>query len=108
MTHTQQLSTGITVGMPSDAPDWRKEIQRAPDDGTGNPDTDKAETIAVVPGTFRFFIDRLPKDGQRRHYRWRHVGGDYEPGPWSDWADDLPDDVPVETETGALERLEVK
>lgn len=66
------------------------------------------------PGTFRFYIDRLPKDGQRRHYRWRHdrgwqhAGGDHEPGPWSDWADDLPDDVPSEMETGALERLEAQ
>lgn len=88
------MDTGIVVGAyPADT-GWYIQWQRAPDSG-GSPDTGNAEIIAVLPPNIRRFVDRLPEDGDRRHYRWRHVRGSCSTeGAWSDWVDDIPGQLP--------------
>lgn len=86
----EPINTGIVVGAyPADT-GWSIQWQRAPD-SAGSPDTANAEIIATNDASVRRLVDRLPDDGARRHYRWRHVRGDCStPSAWSDWVSDIP------------------
>src|SRR5690348_2013892 len=88
---------GILVGItPRDA-NFAIELQRAPDDGTGNPNVGSAVTITTIPPAPLSGIkypDILSKDGAFRFYRWRHIGAGYDPGTWTGWARGIPSVLP--------------
>jgi len=61
------------------------EIQRAPDDGGGGPDTGSAETIAkVAPGVVQY-VDPVAMNGANWHYRIRHVGETETASDYTSW-----------------------
>lgn len=76
--------SGIVIALFEGHPDFRREIQRAPD-VAGEPNEAAAEFVAEVPGTERSYTDRLPVDGQWRWYRQRAVRDGYEPSAWTCW-----------------------
>lgn len=82
------------------------EIQRAPDDGGGNPDVANAEIIRrFTPRKMVVFQDFLPLDGAPRYYRARHLDevGGFDPSGWTCWfvvtpvelPRPIPDPVPI-------------
>lgn len=81
-------TTGIVLSLvPGDA-SLGIEIERAPDNGSGAPNTGASVSIAtgfVVPPSGGLFRDLLPLDGQKRFYRARQHGNGYDPGPWTAW-----------------------
>lgn len=71
-------------------PDWFSlgiEVQRAPDDGTGSPDTGNAAILPTLPPGRYTLTDALPNDAALRFYRARHVGPGYDDGSWTAWTD---------------------
>lgn len=94
---------GSTVGIPltlfGTNLNYQLEIHRAADNGAGNPDlaTEIALTDADNPidsGSAVLFIDTLPNDGARRHYRARQIAPGATPGSWTCWRDALPMQLP--------------
>lgn len=73
--------------VPTDAQLWI-EVQRAPDNGSNQPDVGAAVTIVAgltVTPSGGLWRDVLPLDNQRRFYRARQHGSGYDPGPWTAW-----------------------
>lgn len=86
--------TGIAIGVyPADETS-SLELQRAPD-AAGSPDTGSAETIAELPPDTRIFVDTLPLDAARRHYRLRATGLGGDPSDWTGWVDAVPGVLPA-------------
>jgi hypothetical protein len=73
---------GVALALYPASNELAMEIQRAPDDGAGAPDTGSAEIIDVVaPGT-RTYVDLT---GGIKHYRIRHISASGETGDWTHW-----------------------
>ena len=68
------------------------EIQRAPDDAAspGTPDVSEVETLAFNGPANSDYLDRLPDDGARRHYRIRHVARGLTSSEWTGWVSAIP------------------
>jgi hypothetical protein len=69
------------------------EVQRAPD-SAGSPNVGAAITATILPRGAEVFVDVLPKDGARRHYRIRHVARGADPSSWTPWVSAIPDVLP--------------
>ncbi|MFG1690689.1 hypothetical protein ACGF5M_00800 [Gemmatimonadota bacterium] len=87
--------TGIALAFYPRYDDVQLEVQRAPDDGGGDPDVGNAETIAILPPGVFTLTDSLPIDGANRHYRSRHVDGTTTPSDWTDWVVATPTTLPA-------------
>ncbi len=77
---------GLTI-IPGD-PSATIEVQRAPDDGTGNPNVGAATTVAEITSYYASgatFVDTLPHDNARRFYRVRHTRPGWNPSGYTDW-----------------------
>ncbi len=74
------------------------EIERAPDNGSGSPDTANAVSLGSgqYPESGGVFEDELPNDNTYRHYRARHVLSGGTAGAWSAWLRAKPDVLPTE------------
>src|ERR1043166_7797683 len=92
----------LTPGIP---PNYSIELQRAPDDGTGNPNVGSAVSfinLAPLRAGGASFVDLLPRDNAFGFYRWRHIGNGYDPGTWTAWARGKPTLLPSELARGGL------
>jgi hypothetical protein len=74
------------------------EIQRAPDDGTGQPDTTDAAVVARHRPRVQDWVDMLPDDGLRRHYRIRHTSPGLTASSWTGWVSAVPAEVTQDEE----------
>lgn len=90
---TQDERSGIGVGLYGVDVTSDLEIERAPD-SAGSPDTGNAETIAIVPPGTGVWVDELPRDGARRHYRIRAVGQLGTASAWTPWVSAIPGPLP--------------
>jgi hypothetical protein len=80
--------TGIQIALFPGSTDFNVEIQRAPDNGSGQPNVGAAETIIILPPIViegQSFTDLLPLDGAKRFYRSRHVKANWTDGDWTAW-----------------------
>src|SRR6266566_5272823 len=80
-------STGIVVALqPAGDPNAMVELWRAPD-LAGAPDTANALMVysSVIPLGGINFVDQLKLDGATWWYRLRTNGGQYGPGPYTEW-----------------------
>lgn len=97
---------GIEVRItPGNPPNYRIELQRAPDNGSGAPNVGAAVsliTLEPMRAGGASFVDLLPPDNAFRHYRWRHVGDGYDPGNWTNWARGKPTFLPTTLAQGGL------
>ena len=87
------LKTGIVLVLYPFDTDQNIEIQRAPDDGGGNPDVPNVVIIALVNPGVLVLTDILPIDAETRHYRIRHRVGNAISG-WSEWTSASPMEIP--------------
>lgn len=86
---------GIVLSLfPSDS-EFAMEIQRAPDDGFGDPDTGSAATIGYAPPNAENFIDVTGASSDVWHYRARHVRDNYTEGDWTVWVAATPKAIPT-------------
>lgn len=79
--------TGIIVGLaPGSDPNAPVELWRAAD-SAGAPDTANAVMVfsGIVPPSGISFFDQLPSTAATYWYRSRINGGQYGPGPYTDW-----------------------
>jgi hypothetical protein len=70
------LVSGIGLSLTPASISFGVELQRAPDDGTGNPNVAAATTIfawVTMPLRGVSYIDQLPLDNAKRFYRVRHA-----------------------------------
>lgn len=104
---TQEERSGIGVGLFGVDVTSDLEIERAPDSG-GSPDTGSAETIAIVPPGTGVWVDELPRDGARRHYRIRSVGQLGTASAWTGWVSAIPGPLPAKVIRPAPAPLVVK
>lgn len=70
------------------------EVFRAPDDGTGNPDTANGTMIAILNPNTNQYLDVLPNDSTIRHYRVRHVFPGYNDGAYTSYLRAKPVPIP--------------
>lgn len=87
------LRTGIVLALYPFNTSQGVEIQRAPDDGSGDPDTGDLLIVANVKSGVEVFTDILPIDGENRHYRIRHRVGNATSG-WTGWTVATPATIP--------------
>lgn len=77
---------GVVVEViPGDEACWT-EVERAPDDGSGNPNELLAEKVHTLEPGQGIFTDVPPSPEEFNHYRWRHYYDRDIPGEWSPWA----------------------
>jgi hypothetical protein len=82
---------GIALALYPARNDIATQVQRAPDDGGGDPDTGSAEIIDVVaPGT-RTYVDLT---GGKKHYRSRHISASGETSDWTHWVSKTATSIP--------------
>jgi hypothetical protein len=100
---------GIGIGLIAFTTDseFGVEWQRAPDDGSGDPDVGSAEIIANLPPSARFFLDYRESQDDTWHYRWRHFRDGYTEGDWTPWlsarARQIPNTIPEAPKTPLLD-----
>lgn len=70
------------------------ELEVAPDDGSGSPDTASSETLVVAPGTREYTVHR-PADGESRFARARHTESGSDPSEWTAWHEAVPRRLPA-------------
>lgn len=88
------LGYGIVLGLALGDDTFGVEVQRAPDDGAGDPDTANAEIVAhLVPGVEIYADLLLENDDDWRHYRARHVRQGWTEGSWTSWVRAKPIEV---------------
>ena len=92
--NTSWAKVGIALALYPTDPYANIEIQRADDDGGGDPDTGTSRTIAVTPPGKQFYVDQLPLDGANRHYRTRHIDGFATASGWTSWVAATPIQIP--------------
>ena len=63
------------------------EVQEAPDTGGDAPDVGNAEIVGTAPPGAIMWVAILSNDGDKRFYRYRHVGPNTLDGEWSNWSD---------------------
>lgn len=78
-----QVGIGLAL-FPRDT-EFSLEVQRAPDDGGGDPDAGSAVLIATLPPSSTVFVDYRESQDDTWHYRWRHIRDGYTAGPWTGW-----------------------
>ena len=61
------------------------EVQRAPDDGAGGPDTGETVLADTLAPSQQFFVDHPPTSNETYHYRARAVGEGYTASEWTAW-----------------------
>lgn len=92
------LRTGIVLALYPFNFDQGIEIQRAPDDGSGEPNVGSAAILTQVNAGVETYTDVLPIDGANRHYRTRHRVGNAT-SDWTGWMAatpiTIPDPLPV-------------
>lgn len=79
---------GIVLSLVPSDPQLYVEVQRAPDNGSNQPNVGAAVSVIsglTLPAGGGLFRDNLPLDDQRRFYRARQHGAGYDPGPWTNW-----------------------
>ena len=92
---TNTVRTGIAIVFYPFNDGWGTEVQKAPDDGGGDPDVGNAETIAFVNPGIATYVDLQPLDVANRFYRTRHIDGTATPSAWTSWTDAaIPDIIP--------------
>ena len=89
---------------------WRYgfEVQRAPD-SAGSPGTpeDIFRSTQPLPSAGGVFVDLLPSALTYYHYRWRHIGPGFNPGPYSAYVKRAADQVPQEILSAAINQPNV-
>lgn len=88
-------SHGVVLGFFHIDKRWNIDIQRAPGDGSGNPDTANAEFIEEgLDGQINKYVDFRDSGSGPWFYRWRTSLPNCPNGDWGDWAGFHPREIP--------------
>lgn len=80
------LGFGIVIGLALGDDRFGVEVEHAPDDGAGDPDTANSSIAGrVEPGREIFVHWMMANDDDWHHYRARHVREGYTDGAWTSW-----------------------
>jgi hypothetical protein len=85
--------TGIIYAVHPGSPNFAIEVIRSSDDGTGDPATSAAVTMTVLSPGAEMYRDPLPDTTEQFHYNMRHVGLNYDAGPWAGWQCAIPSEM---------------
>lgn len=92
--NTEDRKSGIAVYVkPRDA-SLEVELEIAPDDGSGNPDTANSSSTTIAPGKMVHTFE-LPRDGTHRFIRGRHNETGQDPSDWTSWHEARPLPLPA-------------
>lgn len=86
---------GIVIAWLAESATESVEVFRAPDDGTGSPDTANGSTIVTQSSSQNWYADYLPNDSTFRHYRVRHVKDGYANGAYTGYVRARPISIPI-------------
>ncbi len=78
---------GIVLAITPTDNTYAVEVWRAPDNGSGSPDTGNMETVdsRLYAAHGDVFVDQLPNDNAKRFYRWRHIVSGGTAGAYTSW-----------------------
>lgn len=93
-------ATGVVLLVVPGDTSFGIEVQRAPDNGSGQPNVGAAESIIELPAptivTGQKITDHLALDGAKRFYRARHIRAGWTAGNWTAWTSGLiPTTIPT-------------